>query len=139
MEDCRHVDKIKMHNVVRHRKWPFHQEPDIQLEGFQHSINYTLSVNALTVRNDTSALVSCLVHGDQKEGMLTVSCAKEASCSHQQCNVEYSFVDTNFNGKRCSFEEEVQELGMKTIHTPIRCVHMQQVYMTGESLSSFSF
>ncbi len=49
-------------------------------------------------------------------------------------------MDTNFNGERCSFEEEVQEeLGMKTLHTPNRFVHMQQVYMTGESLSSFCF
>ncbi len=44
------------------------------------------------------------------------------------------------NGKRCSCEVEVrEELGMKTLHTPNRCVHMQQVYMTGDSLSSFSF
>ncbi len=69
-----------------------------------------------------------------------MSFTKEASCSYQQCNVEYAFVDINFNGKRCSFEEEVQEeLGMKTLHTPNRCVHMQQLYMTGDSLCSFSF
>ncbi len=71
--------------------------------------------------------------------MPSVSFTKEASYSYQQCNEEYAFVDTNFNGKRCSFEEEVQEeLGMKTVHIPNRCVHMQQVYMTGDSLSSFS-
>ncbi len=69
-----------------------------------------------------------------------MSFTKEASCSYQQRNVVYSFMDTNFNGKRCSFEEEVlEELGMKTLHTPNRCVHMEQVYMTGDSLSSFSF
>ncbi len=49
-------------------------------------------------------------------------------------------MDTNFNGESCSFEEEVQEeLCMKTLHTPNRCVHMLQVYMTGDSLSSFLF
>ncbi len=44
------------------------------------------------------------------------------------------------NSQRCSCEEEVQEeLGIKTLHTPNRCVLMQQVYTTGDSLSSFSF
>ncbi len=58
-------------------------------------------------------------------GMLTTSFTQEASCSYQQCNGEYAFEDTNFNGKRCSFEEEVQEeLGMKTLHTPNRCVYL---------------
>ncbi len=32
-------------------------------------------------------------------------------------------------------EVQVQdELGMKTLHNPNRCVHMQQVYMIGDSL-----
>ncbi len=44
------------------------------------------------------------------------------------------------NGKRCSCEEEVrEELGMKTLHMPNRCIHTQLVYMTGDSLSTFSF
>ncbi len=72
--------------------------------------------------------------------MLTVSFTKEASCSYQQCNVEYASVDTNFNCNRCSFEEEVQEeLSMKTVHTLNTCVHMQQLYTTGDSLSYFFF
>ncbi len=142
----------------RHRNWSKRQELNKQLEVFQHGIDYTKSMNALMLLNDTWALVSCLVHGDQKEGRgkrweKTSSWRFSTDGPVRYANywlnkrslVIWSTMHTN--GKRCSFEDEVQEeLGMKLWHTPKRlklllsvCVHMQQVYMTGDSRYHFLF